>query len=85
MRKLCIGLVLACLLWLPAAAQPNYNVCFNSLDADVDGAMSKGEFLIAVSDGDTTVFDTADLDKDGQVSHEEWEAFKTSQGFEEHE
>lgn len=83
MKKLCMGMVLACLLWLPAAAQTNYNVCFNSLDVDVNGSMSKGEFLIAFSDGDPSVFEQADRDGDGLVSHEEWEEYKESQGFEE--
>ncbi|WP_319582386.1 EF-hand domain-containing protein [uncultured Pseudodesulfovibrio sp.] len=85
MKKLLFALAFALLFCQPVAAKTNYNVCFNSLDADVDGRMSKGEFLVAFSDGDTSVFDQADTDKDGLVSHEEWEAYKTSQGFENHE
>lgn len=83
MKKLLLALALACFLCQPAAARTNYNVCFNSLDADTDGSMSKGEFLVAFSDGDTAVFDQADRDRDGVVSHEEWEEYKASQGFEE--
>jgi hypothetical protein len=85
MKKLFFALAFALLLCQPVAAKTNYNVCFHSLDADVDGHMSKGEFLVAFSDGDTSVFDQADTDKDGLVSHEEWEAYKASQGFESHE
>jgi Ca2+-binding EF-hand superfamily protein len=85
MKKLFLALAFALLFCQPVAAKTNYNVCFQSLDADVDGHMSKGEFLVAFSDGDTSVFDQADTDKDGSVSHEEWEAYKVSQGFESHE
>jgi hypothetical protein len=85
MKKLLFALAFALLFCQPVAAKTNYNVCFNSLDADVDGRMSKGEFLVAFSDGDTSVFDQADADKDGLVSHEEWESYKTGQGYESHE
>ena len=81
MRKLCVALALVWLMCQPAAAQTNYNVCFHSLDADVDGHMSKGEFLVAFSNGETSVFDQADTDRDGRVTHEEWEAYKASQGL----
>jgi hypothetical protein len=83
MKKLFFTLALFCLMCQPAAARTNYDVCFNSLDADVDGRMSKSEFLVAFSDGDTSVFEQADADKDGDVTHEEWEAYKEGQGFEE--
>ncbi|XXJ18270.1 hypothetical protein ACR42D_01670 [Desulfovibrio caledoniensis] len=85
MKKLLFALAFALLFCQPVAAKTNYNVCFNSLDADVDGRMSKGEFLVAFSDGDTSVFDQADADKDGTVSHEEWEAYKSGQGYESNE
>jgi len=85
MKKLLFALAFALLFCQPVAAKTNYNVCFNSLDADVDGRMSKGEFLVAFSDGDTSVFDQADADKDGAVSHDEWETYKAVQGYESHE
>ncbi|WFS62892.1 EF-hand domain-containing protein [Pseudodesulfovibrio thermohalotolerans] len=85
MKKLFLALAFALLFCQPVAAKTNYNVCFQSLDVDVDGRMSKGEFLVAFSDGDTSVFDQADSDKNGSVSHEEWEAYKEGQGFESHE
>ena len=85
MKKLILAAAFALLLCQPVAARTNYNVCFNSLDADADGSMSKGEFMVAFSEGDTSVFDQADADKDGVVSHEEWEAYKQAQGFEAHE
>jgi Ca2+-binding EF-hand superfamily protein len=83
MRKILFAVALVLLLCRPAMAGTNYNVCFNSLDADQNGVMSKGEFLVAFSGGDVTVFEKADTDKDGAVDHEEWEAYKESQGFEE--
>ncbi|EGB15807.1 hypothetical protein DND132_2604 [Pseudodesulfovibrio mercurii] len=85
MKKLFLALAFALLFCQPVAAKTNYNVCFHSLDADVDGRMSKGEFLVAFSDGDTSVFDQADANHDGSVTHEEWEAYKEAQGFEDHE
>jgi hypothetical protein len=85
MKKLFFTLAFALLFCQPVAAKTNYNVCFHSLDADVDGRMSKGEFMVAFSDGDTSVFDKADTDQDGLVSLSEWEAYKDSQGYENHE
>ena len=85
MKKLLFALALVLLLCRPAIAGTNYNVCFNSLDADVDGIMSKSEFMVAFSGGDVAVFEAADADKDGGVNHEEWEAYKESRGFEEHQ
>ncbi|QGY39405.1 hypothetical protein GM415_04470 [Pseudodesulfovibrio cashew] len=82
MKKAFLALCLFAALCLPAQAEPNYNVCFFSLDADGNEAVSKGEFLVAFSDGDMTVFEAADQDKDGSVSHDEWESYKESKGFE---
>lgn len=76
---LAAGLVMA--LALPAFGGTNYNVCFSTLDADGDGTMSKAEFMVAFSDGDTAVFDAVDSDSNGAVTHEEWEGFKHEQGF----
>ena len=83
MKILLLAMTLVFLTSQPAMAGTNYNVCFNSLDADLDGVMSKSEFMIAFSSGDVAVFETADLDKDGGVNHTEWEMYKESQGFEE--
>lgn len=83
MKKLCIAMMLAFMLCQPAMAETNYNVCFNSLDGDYDGVMTKTEFLVAFPDGDTAVFEASDSNKDGGVSHEEWEDYKESKGFEE--
>ncbi|WP_207262743.1 EF-hand domain-containing protein [Desulfovibrio sp. Huiquan2017] len=85
MRTLFFALAFALLLCQPVAAKTNYYVNFHSLDADVDGWMSKGEFLVAFPDGDTSVFDQADTNKDGSVSREEWEAYKQAQGSKNHE
>jgi len=85
MKKLFLTLAFALLFCQPVAARTNYNVCFHSLDVDVDGRMSKGEFLVAFSDGDTSVFDQADTDKDGSVSNSEWNAYQASQDFPVHE
>lgn len=83
MQKIVFTLIILATLCLPAMADTNYNVCFSTLDADGDGNMSKGEFMVAFSDGDMGVFDMTDTDKDGMISHEEWEEYKAAQGFEE--
>ncbi len=82
MKKILFAATLAVLLCAAAVAGTNYNVCFNSLDADQDGVMSKGEFLVAFSSGDATVFDVADRDENGSVTHEEWETYRESRGLE---
>jgi len=83
MNRYILSLLLVGALCATALAETNYNVCFNSLDADYDGVMTKSEFMIAFPDGDTSAFETADADKNGDVSHEEWEAYKQSLGIEE--
>lgn len=83
MKKMMIAMALIGALCLPAMAETNYNVCFNSLDADYDGGVSKSEFMVVFPNGDIAVFEEADADKDGSVSHEEWEAWKESRGIEE--
>lgn len=83
MKILLFAVALVLLSSQLAMAGTNYNVCFNSLDADLDGVMSKREFMIAFSSGDVAVFETADQDRNGDVNHTEWETYKESQGFEE--
>lgn len=85
MKKLLFAMAFVMLMCQPALANTNYNVCFGSLDADVNDSMSKSEFMVAFPDGDEAVFVTADADKDGAVSHEEWEDYKAAQGWEEDE
>ncbi|WP_051053255.1 EF-hand domain-containing protein [Pseudodesulfovibrio piezophilus] len=62
---------------MAAESNTNYNVRFASLDVNSDGFMAKSEFIVAFSNGDMAVFATADSNKDGSVSREEWERFKT--------
>lgn len=82
MKKLLLAMGIVLMLCQPAMAGTNYNVRFNSLDADLDGLMSKSEFMVAFSGGDMAIFETADTNKDGDVTLDEWEAYKKSQGFE---
>lgn len=83
MKTMLMAFAMVLMLCQPATAETNYNVCFNSLDADYDGKMSKGEFMVAFPKGDLKIFDVADKDENGSVAHEEWEAYKESLGFEE--
>jgi len=83
MKHLLMTICLMAALAMPAMADTNYDVCFSSLDIDGNGSISKSEFLIAFSDGDMGLFDEADGNEDGDVTHEEWEEFKAGKGFEE--
>lgn len=83
MKQLLMTICLLAVMAMPALADTNYDVCFSSLDIDGDGSISKSEFLIAFSDGDMELFDEADVDEDGDVTHGEWEEFKAGKGFEE--
>lgn len=81
MKRLVISGLLAVLFCVPALAGPNYNVCFFSMDGDGDGTVSAEEFRTAFPEGGE-VFQAADADGDSLLGHEEWEAYKESQGFE---
>lgn len=82
MKKLLFTLMVAALLCAPAWAGADYNRCFGTIDNDYDGEMTTTEFKTAFPDGKDAVFQQADGDKNGTVSHEEWEEFKSAQGFE---
>lgn len=82
MKTAIITALLLALVCAPASAA-DYNRCFGTIDADYDGEMTRAEFTQAFPGGNETVFTAADTDGDTTVSHEEWEAFKASQGFEE--
>lgn len=82
MKRTALVLCLLALLCLPTWAT-DYAICFTRIDADYDGEMTQAEFDQAFPGGDTAVFRTADSDQSGTVSHDEWEEFKSSQGFEE--
>ncbi len=85
MKKVALIVLLISLLTLPAMAGTDYNICFSRIDSDYDGEVTKAEFESAFPGGDTAVFAAADTDGSGAVNHDEWEAYKSSQGFEEGE
>lgn len=85
MKKTVLIMLMLLFLGLPVMAGTDYNVCFTKLDSDYDGEMTRAEFDSAFTGADATVFETADGDKNGTVSHDEWEEYKASQGFEEGE
>lgn len=82
MKRYLFAMALVMALALPAFGETNYNVCFATLDADGDGVMSKTEFIVAFPNGDVAIFESIDEDKDGVITHEEWEIYKSAQGFE---
>lgn len=85
MKKLLFIILMTTFLAMPAMAEIEYNKCFNSIDTDYDGEMTKAEFETAFPGSASAVYQAADGDKNGTVSHEEWEDFKASQGLEEGE
>lgn len=85
MKKAALVLLMLVGLCLPVVAGGDYNLCFSKIDSDYDGEMTRAEFSEAFPGGDPAVFTQADGDKSGTVSHEEWEEFKASQGYEEGE
>lgn len=83
MKQVLYIMVVLTLLCQPVLAGTDYNICFSRIDSDVSGEMTQNEFTEAFPDGDPAVFEVADGDKNGVVEHEEWEEFKSSQGFKE--
>ena len=57
-------------------AQPANKVTWSELDADHDGALSKTE--AAPVDSLSTAFDSADADKDGSLTADEYKAYRTT-------
>ncbi|NDV20466.1 hypothetical protein GO013_13705 [Pseudodesulfovibrio sp. JC047] len=64
----------------PCVASPNYDVCFNALDVDVNGTMTKGEFLVAFPNGELGLFDEIDTNADRAVDREEWMTYIVEHG-----
>lgn len=83
MKKMLLVAAMLAALCVPAMAGTDYNLCFSKIDSDYDGEMTKAEFKEAFSSGDLAEFKAADGDKNGTVSHEEWEDFKANKGYEE--
>ena len=82
MKKVFFTLMFVALLAQPAFSGVDYDKCFGTLDNDYDGEMTKDEFKAAFPEGADAVFMAADGDKNGTISHDEWEEYKESQGFE---
>merc|ERR1712196_210217 len=49
--------------------------CFDELDLDHDGFVSKEEFIACHGGADEGVFQLLDKDKDGRVTQKEWDRF----------
>ena len=58
-----------------------YDVKFNSLDADADGALSFDEYNAHFKDPDQKIFDALDTDGSGAVEQMEWHNFKSAHGM----
>lgn len=81
MRRMLLTGLLVGLFCLPALAGTDYNVCFFSMDSDGDEAVSAEEFRRAFPSG-AAIFKAAETNGDGVLSHDEWETYKESRGFE---
>jgi hypothetical protein len=53
------------------------HVCFYSIDADRDEVVSFKEFSAVFGD-DKKIFDAMDQDKDGSLTHDEYEAYQNA-------
>ncbi len=75
MQKICVILVLASFLAVPAfpcgADEKKDHICFRAIDADNDGHVTFQEFEKYYGD-DKAKFEAADLDKDGRLTHDEY-------------
>lgn len=76
-------------LWIPAAhassskANPmeQYQVRFNVIDTNRDGALEWAEFEAHFKPADRTAFDALDTTGDGRIDRDEWHRFKAAHGM----
>ncbi len=61
-----------------------YAVHFGDIDGSGDGQVSAEECPAAFPEGEMSVFETIDADRDGIVSYEEWHRFKEAHGLSRH-
>ena len=84
MNKFLCALAMIAMLYQAAVAGEAYNVCFYSMDRNGDDVVVLEEFSAAMVNAEGSVFQAADADGNGELVHDEWEAYKESQGFEDH-
>ena len=71
-------LMLAGAFVLLLAVQAQADEKFTQMDKDGDGRVSWEEFQAAYSNMKRPAFDAVDTDKDGWISHEEWDSFRAA-------
>ena len=75
MNKICVFLMIASFLTVPTslclADEKKDHVCFRSLDSNQDDVVTFQEYEKYFGN-DKTKFNKADLDKDGQLTHDEY-------------
>ncbi|WP_051677060.1 EF-hand domain-containing protein [Maridesulfovibrio frigidus] len=82
MKKVIIAVFAIMMLASTAMAADNLDRCYYSMDNNGDSVLSKEEFKKALPESDKA-FSAADVDKSGDLDHDEWESYKKSIGIEE--
>lgn len=83
MRSIIWAIALVMLFAAPALAKGGFNAHYPDMDADSNGGVSKKEFKAYFKQNDHPgkAFRAADVDGDGNVTHQEWHDFKASRGY----
>lgn len=63
----------------------SYNAHFGDMDADGNELVDWEEFAAHFQDAKQNVFEAIDLNKDGNLDHDEWHEFKKAHGLKHHE
>jgi hypothetical protein len=58
-----------------------YNAHFGDMDKNGDGLVSWAEFKAYFPQAEPSVFAAIDLNKDGNIDHDEWHKFKEAHGL----
>ncbi len=82
MKKIIIAAFAIMLLASTAMAADNLDRCYYSMDNNGDSVLSNEEFKVALPNSDKA-FIAADVDKSGDLNHDEWESYKKTIGIEE--
>ena len=69
---------------MPLDDPSGYKAHFPDMDGSGDELVTWEEFKAHFPDTNTDVFHALDLNKDGNVDHDEWHEFKEAHGLKEH-
>ena len=63
----------------------SFNAHFGDMDTNGDELVNWEEFSAHFKNADQKVFDAIDLNKDGNIDHDEWHEFKAAHGLKHHD